>query len=68
MLLVSDVGADHLFVAPDRGYEVASDPEVLPDKIKLALLVNPGDVKCALPFMNPITCQTSYFGGIEIII
>ena len=65
-LLVADVLSDQPLITTHRRDEVAPHPEVLPNKIALPLAIDPGQVDRALTLMNPITCDTAYFGGIEI--
>ena len=65
LLLVADISADRLLVAPDRVHKVSPHPKVLPDKIAFALSINPRRWIALLPLMNPTTCDTAYFGGIE---
>ena len=41
---------------------------MLPYEVALPFAVDPSQVDCALALMYPTTCDTAYFGGIEIII
>ena len=68
LLLFTDVFPDHRFVSPYGRDEVPSCPEMLAHKIALPLAIDAGQVdRALLPLMKPITCETAYFGGIEII-
>ena len=67
LLLVPDVLAYHRLVPTYRRDEVPSGPEMLPHNISLLLAVYTRQMDGALPLMNPTTCETAYFGGIEII-
>lgn len=46
--LVPDVFADHGLIAAERGHEVSTRPDVLTEKVALALAVDPRDVDRAL--------------------
>ena len=67
VLLPLDVAPDHLFIPTHRGHEVASRPEVLPHEVPAPLPEVPAMWIALFPLMYPITCDTEYFGGIEII-
>ena len=65
--LLLDVLADDRLIAADRRYEVAARSRVLPDEVALPIAVDARAKWIALfPLMNPITCNTAYFGGIAI--
>jgi len=67
-LLVLDVLADHRFVTTYGRDEIPPGPEVLPHEIALAFPVHARQMRIALlPLMNPTTCDTAYFGGIDNI-
>jgi hypothetical protein len=67
LFLLFDVFPDHRFVSPYGRDEIPPCPEVLPYEVALPLPVDPGRVDRTLPLMKPITCETGYFGRIEII-
>src|SRR5689334_19033977 len=62
---MADVLANHLLVPPHRRHEVASCPKVPPDEVAPHVHVRPCDVDRALSLMNPTTCTTESFGGID---
>jgi hypothetical protein len=66
LLLVPDVFSDDLLIPSHCGDVVASGPEVLPYEISLSFPIDPGQMD-RTPLMNPTTCDTAYFGGIDII-
>jgi hypothetical protein len=67
LLLVADVGPYRLLVPSDRIDEVPPGPEVLAHEVALPFAVHTGEVDRALALdENPTTCDTAYFGGIEI--
>src|SRR5215468_9309190 len=66
LLLIADVGPYRFLVAANRVDEVPSGPEVLPDEAALPFPVHTGQMDRALAFDEPTTCDTAYFGGIEI--
>ena len=65
LFLLLDVLAYYLCVASYCGYEVSPRPEVLAYKFRF-FSVYTSQVDRTLPLINPITCDTAYFGGIEI--
>ncbi len=67
LLLVPDVLSNQFLVAPYCGHEVSSRPEMLSDKVLLPFSVHPRQMNSALPFDVSTTCDTEYFGGMEII-
>jgi hypothetical protein len=66
-LLLPDVFPDHCFVSTNGRDEVSPSPKVLPYEVALPLPVNARQVDRALALDVPITCETAYFGGIDII-
>jgi hypothetical protein len=68
LLLSPNVLADHRLISSDGGYERSPSPEMLPYEVALPFPIDPSQAYGALPLMYPITCDTAYFGGIEIII
>jgi hypothetical protein len=66
MLLTPDV-LPHRFLVPTHGEnKVPLGPKVLTNEIALALSIHPGQIIALFPSMYPTTCDTAYFGGIEI--
>ena len=65
LLLISDVGADGFFVAPDRVDAESPGPEMLPHEIALRSPYTRAMWIALLPLMKPTTCDTAYFGGID---
>jgi hypothetical protein len=65
LLLVTDVGADGLFVSPDRVHEISSSPKMLPHKTAFAFAIDPRQMDRALILMKPAACDTAYFGAID---
>jgi len=60
--------AGHLKVADHRHrFILLSGPEVLAHEIALLLPVHTGQMDRTFTLANPTTCETAYFGGIEII-
>ena len=66
LFLFPDIFPYHLLVSPYCGDEVPSRPEVLSYEVPLLLSVHASQVYRTLSLDNPITCDTAYFGGIEI--
>ncbi len=66
-LMVADVGSDRPLVPSYRVDEKTARPEVLPHEIALPFAVDARQVNRALALDKPTTCDTAYFGGIEII-
>ena len=64
-LLVADVSPDGLLIPADRVHEEPTAPKMLAHEVALALSLDPGQVDRALALMNPTTCDTAYFGGID---
>jgi hypothetical protein len=52
-LLVFDVFSYHFLIPPDRGYKVASGPEVLTYEVALFASVHPGQMYRTLAFDKP---------------
>ena len=52
-LLVFDIFSYHLFIPPNRGYKVASGPEVLTYEVALLASVHPSQVYRTLAFDKP---------------
>ena len=68
LLLVLDVLPYRRLVTTHGRDEVPSGPKILSYEIALPLSVRPRQVdRGLLPLMKPTTCETAYFGGIEII-
>ena len=65
-LLVFDVFSYHFLIPPDRGYKVASGPEVLTYEVALFASYTRARCIALLPLINPTTCDTACFGGIDI--
>ena len=61
-----DVFPDHGFVTPNSGDEKSASSEALANVISFPLSVYAGDVDGTLSLIKPTTCDTAYFGGIEI--
>ena len=66
-LLLPDVFPYHCFVSTYCRNEVSPGPEVLPYEVALPLTVDTAKWMALFPLMYPITCDTAYFGGIDII-
>jgi len=64
-LLFADVFADLLQLKAHCGHRVSTGPEVLAREIPL-FATQAGHRYGALPFQNPITEATGYFGGIAM--
>jgi hypothetical protein len=68
LLLFPDVFSDGRFVSSDSGNIITSGPEMLASKILAMSLKFLAICIALLPLMKPTTCDTAYFGGMEISI
>jgi hypothetical protein len=53
-------------VPSDGGDKVTPGPEVLTYEVALPFTIDPCQMDALFPLMKPTTCDTAYFGGIEI--
>ena len=66
LFLLLDVLAYYLGVSSYCGYEISPRPEVLAYEVSLLLPYTRAKWIALFPLINPITCDTACFGGIEI--